>query len=34
MDWQLGRILQFSKYDAEKKKYDKPCSDEVTDVTK
>jgi len=33
-DWQLGRILQLSKYDTEKKRYNKPCNDQVIEVTK
>jgi len=34
LDWQLGRILQLSKYDSEKKKYDKPCNVQSIEISK
>jgi len=33
-EWQLGRILQLSRYNAEARKYDKPCNDQSVEVTK
>ena len=34
LNWQLGRILQFSKYDTENKKYSKSCNDQSVEVSK
>ena len=34
LEWQLGRILQLSRYNAETRKYDKPFYDQSVEVTK